>query len=99
MVREDYFPVCAVRDACNSQPTTAAPDAATTFDMSGFNNPVDRTFGWSLDPASQTLSLFYTPSAVPEPGTFTLLGVAAVGWVTFWRRRWRSNGPTSTLSA
>jgi T5SS/PEP-CTERM-associated repeat protein len=28
---------------------------------------------------------------VPEPGTLALCGFAAVGWVTFWRRRWRAD--------
>jgi hypothetical protein len=32
----------------------------------------------------------FTP--VPEPGTLALTGIAAIGWVTFWRRRWQSNG-------
>ena len=56
-------------------------DAATAFDTSGFLNPVAGTFGWSLDPAGHTLSLVYTPTAVPEPGTLVLLGAAAAaGW-------------------
>ena len=38
--------------------------------------------------AGQMLSLTYTPTAVPEPGTLALASVAAIGWVTFWRRRW-----------
>jgi hypothetical protein len=59
----------------------AALNAATSFDTSGFLNPVAGTFGRSLDPADQTLSLTYTPSAVPELGTLALLGAAAAaGW-------------------
>jgi fibronectin-binding autotransporter adhesin len=70
-----------------SGPTdVAALDASTSFDASGFLNPIAGTFGWSLDPASQTLSLVYTPSAVPEPGTFYLAGAAAIGWVAYRRR-------------
>ena len=66
-------------------PTGAAMlDAATNFDTSGFENPIAGTFGWSLDPANQTLSLTYTPTAVPEPGTLALIGAAAV---VGWRRR------------
>jgi hypothetical protein len=66
-------------------PTDAATlDAATSFDASGFLNPIAGTFGWSLDTASQTLSLIYTPSSVPEPGTLGLIGLAAAGLV--WRR-------------
>ena len=46
-----------------SGPTDAATlDAATSFDTSGFVNPIAGTFGWSLDPAGQTLSLTYTPT-------------------------------------
>ena len=64
----------------------AALDAATSFDTSGFANPVAGTFGWNLDPAGQSLSLVYTPSAVPEPGTLALIGFAAAG-LACWRRR------------
>ena len=72
-----------------SGPTDVALlDAATNFDTSGFVNPIAGLFSWSLDSADQALSLTYTPSAVPEPGTLALTGLAAIGWVTFWRRRW-----------
>jgi hypothetical protein len=71
-----------------SGPADAAMlDAATCFDTSGVLNPVAGTFGWSLSGSS--LSLSYTPSAVPEPGTLVLLGLAAaVGWA----RRFRTTG-------
>jgi hypothetical protein len=59
----------------------ASLDAATSFDTSGFVNPVAGTFGWSLDRAGQMLSLTYTPSAVPEPRTLALLGLAAFGLI------------------
>jgi autotransporter-associated beta strand protein len=69
-----------------SGPTDVASlNAATSFDTSGFANPFEGTFGWSIESAGQTLSLTYTPSAVPEPGTFALVGAAAAGW--FIRRR------------
>jgi hypothetical protein len=29
-------------------------------------------------------------SPVPEPGSVLLLGGAAVGWVAYWRRKWRA---------
>jgi hypothetical protein len=71
-----------------SGPTDAAMlDAATNFDTSGFENPIAGTFGWSLDLPDQTLSLTYTPSSVPEPGTLALTGLVAIGWVTYQRRR------------
>jgi hypothetical protein len=75
-----------------SGPAAAADlNSSTAFDTSGFLNPIDGTFGWSLDPAGQTLSLVYTPTGVPEPGSLALAGLAAAG-LTFWRRRGR---PTS----
>jgi fibronectin-binding autotransporter adhesin len=87
-------------DGTYSGPTDAASlTVSTAFDTSGFANAVAGTFGWNLDPAGQTLSLTYTPIAVPEPGTLALASVAAIGWVTFWRRRWQPNGPSATLSA
>jgi autotransporter-associated beta strand protein len=65
----------------------AALNAATNFDTSGFANPITGAFGWSLDSAGQTLSLTYTPSAVPEPGTLVMASAAAFGWTMFGRRR------------
>ncbi|HEY1376826.1 MAG TPA: hypothetical protein VGF55_08525 [Gemmataceae bacterium] len=32
----------------------------------------------------------FVVTAVPEPGALALCGVAAVGWVAYWRRRWRA---------
>ena len=71
----------------------AALDAATAFDTSGIVNPVAGTFGWNLDSADQTLSLTYSPSAVPEPGSLALVGLVAIGWVKYWRRRWIDEAP------
>ena len=68
--------------------SVAALDASTTFDTSGFVNPVAGTFGWDLNPTDQTLSLTYTPSAVPEPGTFVLTA-AGLAWVIGRRRKSR----------
>jgi hypothetical protein len=76
-------------DGTYSGPTDVATlDAATSFDTSRVLNPIVGAFGWSLDVPDHTLSLTYTPTAVPEPGTLALAGMAAIGWVTFWRRRW-----------
>ncbi len=61
-------------------PTDAATlDADTTFDTNGFANPVAGSFSWTLDTSDQTLSLVYTPTSVPEPGTLALVGLAAAG--------------------
>jgi autotransporter-associated beta strand protein len=60
-------------------------DASTTFDTSGFANPVKGTFGWALDAGGHTLSLIYTPTAVPEPTSLGLVVAAASGWLI--RRR------------
>ena len=37
----------------------------------------------------------FSLTAVPEPGTLALSGVAAIGWVTYWRRRW--NRPAADI--
>jgi hypothetical protein len=85
-------------DGMYSGPTDATSlSASTAFDTSGFVNAAPGTFGWSLDVPNHTLSLTYTPTAVPEPGTLTLAGMAAISWVTFWRRRRQSNGLSATL--
>jgi autotransporter-associated beta strand protein len=47
--------------------------AATAFDAGGFANPVAGVFGWQLNAADGKLSLTYTPTAVPEPGTLSFL--------------------------
>jgi hypothetical protein len=65
---------------------SAALNAATAFDTSRFANPIAGTFGWSLDPTDHTLSLTYTPSAVPEPGTLGLAALAGLA-LTIWRSR------------
>jgi hypothetical protein len=71
-----------------SGPTDSATlTASTAFDTSGFMNAAAGTFGWNLDPAGQTLSLVYTPSAVPEPGTLALTGMAMTAGLTWYRRR------------
>jgi hypothetical protein len=76
-------------DGAYSGPTDAASlTASTRFETSGFLNAAAGTFGWSLDVPDHTLALTYTPMAAPEPGTLVLSGIAAIGWVTFWRRRW-----------
>ena len=79
----------AVRwDGIYSGPTDAAMlNAATAFDTSGIVNPIAGTFGWSLDLPGRTLSIVYTPSAVPEPGTLGLTALAGLVLVRRLRRR------------
>ncbi len=69
--------------------TSAALDAATGFETNDILNPIAGTFGWNLDSADNTLSLVYTPTSVPEPGTLALTGLAglAAGWIARRRRR------------
>jgi T5SS/PEP-CTERM-associated repeat protein len=72
-----------------SGPTDAATlNADTAFDTSGVLNPVAGTFGWSIDPSGQSLSLIYTPTAVPEPGTLALTALAGLGLARSIRRRY-----------
>jgi autotransporter-associated beta strand protein len=71
-----------------SGPTDASVlDATTTFDLSGFANPNSGRFGWALDLGGHNLSLTYSPSAVPEPGTLALGGLAALGFAARKLRR------------
>jgi PEP-CTERM motif len=58
-------------------PNSAALTAATSFDISGFLNPIQGTFSWNLNPENHQLSLTYTPTSVPEPSALVLLGAAA----------------------
>jgi autotransporter-associated beta strand protein len=67
----------------------ATLDASTSFDDSGFANPINGRFGWALDMADNTLSLVYAPTAVSEPGTMVLTAVAGIGTASVIRRRRR----------
>jgi hypothetical protein len=65
----------------------ATLDSATTFDTSGFANPIGGHFGWTLDATDHVLSLTYTPTAVAEPGTLALTGLAVGGFAAIRRVR------------
>jgi autotransporter-associated beta strand protein len=64
----------------------AALNAATAFDTSGFQNLIGGAFGWNLDVADRSLSLTYTSTAVPEPGTMVLTGLGSLGLLMVLRR-------------
>lgn len=38
------------------------------------------------------------PTAVPEPGTLAFSSLAAIGWVSYWRRRWRSSNSAKSAA-
>jgi autotransporter-associated beta strand protein len=72
-------------------PSDAAVLAASTaFDTGEFRNPLAGVFGWSLDVGHGTLSLTYTPTAVPEPGSLILVAAAAGGLIGRRRRHIRT---------
>jgi hypothetical protein len=62
-----------------ASPTTPADEStASAADVTPVAEPI----------AAPTVKV----SAVPEPGSVLLLGgPAAVGWVLYWRRRWRAD--------
>ena len=49
--------------------------------------PINSVF-ISAQPLGAPYALAFVPASSPEPGSLTLFGLAAAGWVTFWRRRW-----------
>jgi hypothetical protein len=79
--RSYVWPAFEWTDSYAGPADAAALAAATAFDTSGFANPVAETFGWAIDTTGHTLSLTYTPSTVPEPGTLALVATAISGWL------------------
>jgi fibronectin-binding autotransporter adhesin len=69
----------------------AALTATVLFDASNFVNPIDPAGKFSLhyNGAAKEINVVY---AVPEPGTMASSGLAAIGWVAYWRRRWGGEG-------
>jgi autotransporter-associated beta strand protein len=68
---------------------TATLDASTNIDASGFLNPHAGRFDLVLNQSSQEMDLVFTPTAVPEPGTFLLTAAAGIGVFRAIRRRRR----------
>jgi hypothetical protein len=67
---------------------TASLNASAAIDASGFLNPHAGRFDLVLNTASREMDLTFTPTAVPEPGTLTLMGLAGLG--LGWRLRRRA---------
>jgi hypothetical protein len=71
-----------------SGPTdTASLDASTNLDTSGFLNLHAGRFDLVLNQSAQEMDLVFTPTAVPEPGTLALVGLAGIGLGWADRRR------------
>jgi autotransporter-associated beta strand protein len=83
--RPYVWPAVQWAESYSGPASAAALNAATVFDTTGFANPIAGNLGWSLDLPDHSLLLTYTPSAVPEPGTFAAVALAAFG--LFGRRR------------
>jgi hypothetical protein len=57
--------------------------ASRSFDDGVTWNAADTGSSWPM-------TISGTLTGVPEPGSLTLLGLAAIGWVRYWRRRWQA---------
>jgi autotransporter-associated beta strand protein len=65
---------------------TATLDASTNVDASEFLNSYAGRFDLVLNHSPQEMDLVYTPTAVPEPGSFALLGGVSLV-LSWWRRQ------------
>jgi hypothetical protein len=70
-------------------PVTGTQDEINIFGNGGGDYAFITEVGGSFNIESLSGGTF-SLSPVPEAGTLALTGIAAVGWVTFWRRRWRA---------
>jgi len=73
--------------------TLASGIAAIRAASRSFDNGVT----WNAADTGSSWPMTISGTAVPEPGSLTLLGLAAIGWVRYWRRRWRSEAPAPTV--
>ena len=86
------WPIVTYQGTYSGPTSDAQLTADTVFDKSLFANaiPAGAEFSLHLDQYGSgggELDLVYTPSAVPEPGTLALAGVAAFGLIRRLRRR------------
>jgi autotransporter-associated beta strand protein len=80
------WPIMTYQGTYTGPTDSATLTADTRFDLSQFQNPIAGQFSLALDPVNGALDVVYSPlTAVPEPGTLALVGVAAGALA--WRRR------------
>ena len=77
--------------AVNDPADTDNDGTAEIFDADGnVFSPADFSGGDPTEPTFGTLNPVFAPAAIPEPGTFALLGLASLGGVAVRRRKQRA---------
>jgi hypothetical protein len=85
------MPIGRLMAAIAALALVAASAVAQVTDATAANKPAV-TADQPSAPAPPASTLPVKVSPVPEPGSIALISgsVAAVGWVTYWRRKWRA---------